>query len=224
VEIFASFLYDPKMGYWQYTYDANGNLIFQTDAKNQTTTLTYDRLSRITGKSGDGQITYEYDTGQYGKGRLAKVTYPDGYKQFTYDKMGRVISTAEGIKDGANTKVYITGSSYNASSQQTKLNYPNNKEITYGYNSSGDLLKVEDTVSDFVKQTEYNQNKQIIQMDFNNDLTTAYEYNWNNLRLTKLITGNTSNFTFTDPTYISYDRKDHTAFREFLNTLKEVSK
>ena len=57
-------------------------------------------------------------------------------------------------------------------------------------------------------------------MDFNNDLTTAYEYNWNNLRLTKLITGNTNDFTFTDPTYISYDRKDHTAFREFLNTLK----
>jgi len=92
--------------------------------------------------------------------------------------------------------------------------------MLYGYNSSGDLLTLGDSVTDFVKHTEYNQSKQIIQMDFNNDLTTAYEYNWNNLRLTKLITGNTYGFTFTDPTYISYDRKDHIAFRSFLDSLK----
>jgi hypothetical protein len=111
-----------------------------------------------------------------------------------------------------------------ASGQQTKLSYPNSKEISYGYNASGNLLTVGDTVTDFVKAIGYNQNKQILVANFNNELTTAYEYNKDNLRLTKLITGRTEDFHFTDPTYISYDRKDHTAFREFLNMLKEVSK
>lgn len=218
---------DPKMGHWSYGYDANGNLISQTDAKNLTTTLNYDRLSRISSKVyplGGGQITYDYDTGDNGVGRLAKVTDLSGYTEFTYDQLGRVVSTKKNINKGAHPKDYITGSEYNASSQQTKLSYPNSKEISYGYNSSGNLLTVGDTVTDFVKHTEYNQNGQIIQMDFNNDLTTAYEYNWNNLRLTKLITGNTFGFTFTDPTYISYDRKDHTAFNEFMNKLEGVSK
>ena len=213
---------DPQMGHWEYAYDANGNLISQKDAKNQTTTLAYDRLGRILTKTypDSKQISYTYDTGDYGKGRLTKVTDLSGYTEFTYDQLGRVISTKKSITAGSHPKEYITGSQYNASSQQTKLSYPNSKEMLYGYNSSGDLLTLGDSVTDFVKHTEYNQNKQIIQMDFNNDLTTAYEYNWNNLRLTKLITGNTYGFTFTDPTYISYDRKDHIAFRSFLDSLK----
>ncbi len=33
-------MYDPDMGYWVYTYDANGNLTSQKDAKNQTITFT----------------------------------------------------------------------------------------------------------------------------------------------------------------------------------------
>src|SRR5205823_1607617 len=41
---------DPDMGAWTYYYNALGALIRQTDAKNQTTSMTYDLLSRMTAK------------------------------------------------------------------------------------------------------------------------------------------------------------------------------
>jgi YD repeat-containing protein len=39
---------DPDMGRWTYTYNALSELISQTDAKNQTSTTTYDKLGRMT--------------------------------------------------------------------------------------------------------------------------------------------------------------------------------
>ena len=39
------------MGTWSYTYASNGNLISQTDAKNQTINFTYDALNRLIGKT-----------------------------------------------------------------------------------------------------------------------------------------------------------------------------
>jgi len=41
---------DPDLGTWTYTYDLNGNLLRQTDAKQQVTIYTYDKLNRVTSK------------------------------------------------------------------------------------------------------------------------------------------------------------------------------
>jgi len=57
------------MGYWEYSYDAIGNLITQTDARNVTSTIAYDLANRNTGKSFSSQsgvsttaaITNDYD-------------------------------------------------------------------------------------------------------------------------------------------------------------------
>jgi YD repeat-containing protein len=64
---------DPDMGTWNYTaYDALGNLLAQTDARSCTTTLAYDHLNRLTGKSYSGggscataAVTYTYDGSLY---------------------------------------------------------------------------------------------------------------------------------------------------------------
>ena len=74
---------DPDMGYWSYTYDTNGNLVSQTDAKNQTILFQFDSLNRITLKNyptgTDVQYYYDYQYGQsctnYNlTGRLSRVT------------------------------------------------------------------------------------------------------------------------------------------------------
>ncbi len=39
---------DPDMGHWEYNYDANGNLTYQKDAKNQ--------IIYFTGEKWDGSI------------------------------------------------------------------------------------------------------------------------------------------------------------------------
>lgn len=38
---------DPDMVAWTYTYDANGNLLTQTDNQGSTITFDYDALNRI---------------------------------------------------------------------------------------------------------------------------------------------------------------------------------
>ena len=44
---------DPDMGFWQYTYDKNGNLITRTDNKTppQIITFDYDAINRIVSKT-----------------------------------------------------------------------------------------------------------------------------------------------------------------------------
>jgi YD repeat-containing protein len=38
---------DPDMGTWQYRYNTFGELIWQTDAKGQITTMAHDVLGRL---------------------------------------------------------------------------------------------------------------------------------------------------------------------------------
>jgi len=41
---------DPDLGFWQFTYNANGNLKTRIDSKNQLVTFEYDKLDRVVGK------------------------------------------------------------------------------------------------------------------------------------------------------------------------------
>jgi RHS repeat-associated protein len=45
---------EPNMGTWTYEYDANGNLLKQSDAKHQELTFTYDALNRVATKTYPG--------------------------------------------------------------------------------------------------------------------------------------------------------------------------
>ncbi|WDT77685.1 MAG: RHS repeat protein [Candidatus Manganitrophus sp.] len=38
---------DLDLGNWSYTYDANGNLLVQTDARGNKTRFVYDKLNRV---------------------------------------------------------------------------------------------------------------------------------------------------------------------------------
>jgi YD repeat-containing protein len=55
---------DPDMGSWTYSYDANSNLINQTDARGQGISFSYDELNRFLTKTyttSDPTVTYAYD-------------------------------------------------------------------------------------------------------------------------------------------------------------------
>jgi YD repeat-containing protein len=79
---------DPDMGIWSYTYNALGELISQTDAKSQTSTISYDKLGRMTQRvEPEGTTNWQYDTKANGIGKLAQVTAPLGYKKkYSYAK------------------------------------------------------------------------------------------------------------------------------------------
>jgi YD repeat-containing protein len=58
---------DPDMGHWDYQYNGYGELVWQRDAKLQVTTISYDKLGRMTGRVDDATGSAEasswvYDT------------------------------------------------------------------------------------------------------------------------------------------------------------------
>jgi YD repeat-containing protein len=66
---------DPDLGLWRYEYDAFGDLMKQTDAKDQETRMTYDQLGRLVSKtdaSGTAQWLYDVAPGK-GVGKLAAM-------------------------------------------------------------------------------------------------------------------------------------------------------
>src|SRR3970040_2400004 len=97
------------MGDWSYGYDALGNLTSQTDAKGCITTLSYDALNRLTGKTynllacgGIQTLSYTYDAfdeanGQYGRGYRTGMTDGSGSTSFDYDTRRRVNEQARGL-------------------------------------------------------------------------------------------------------------------------------
>ncbi len=71
----------PDTGTTSTIFNEAGNIISRTDAKNNTTTYTYDALNRLRAvhfQDSTQDITYTYDQGSYGKARLTGMNDPGG--------------------------------------------------------------------------------------------------------------------------------------------------
>jgi len=101
---------DPDKGSWSYGYNVYGELISQTDAKSQTTTMTYDKLGRMKTRvdsagdtGGTETTTWNYDTAPNGLGQLDdELQSSSGFgKVVTYDSFGRpsAVDTILGIEE-----------------------------------------------------------------------------------------------------------------------------
>ena len=87
----------PDTGTTIYTYDAAGDLASKTDANGITVIYTYDDLNRLTAvdfPDAAQNITYTYDEGTNGIGRLTTMTDPGGTTSYTYDTKGNLTSEA----------------------------------------------------------------------------------------------------------------------------------
>jgi RHS repeat-associated protein len=123
---------DPDMGAWTYDYFPLGELKSQTDAKGQTTTFTYDELSRpLTRVDGDGTTQFTYDTAVRGIGQRASASSVGYSESYLYDAYGRPSQT--NITADSNTYRYDYG--YHPTTGL--LQY-----LTYPTSSSGFRFKV----------------------------------------------------------------------------------
>jgi YD repeat-containing protein len=108
---------DPDLGIWTYTYNAAHNLATQTDARNCQTTLLYDNLSRVTQKSYSGScgvttsaVFYGYDAftagSNLGRGQRTSMSDGSGNTSWTYgDARGRLTRESKTISGGG---TYLT--------------------------------------------------------------------------------------------------------------------
>ena len=144
-----------------FTYDSLGSILTSTDARNITTTNTYDALGRITNRSYSNEpigretpsVMFYYDgegldqPPSYANGKLTKVSNTVSetrYKQF--DNMGRLTESEQrtpvGQETVANATPRISTYNYTLSGAVVEETYPSGRVVKNEFESGGNLLGV----------------------------------------------------------------------------------
>jgi RHS repeat-associated protein len=175
---------DPVKGEWFYSYDDNGNLLSQTDARGVTVNLTYDALNRPIFKDSNN-VTYIYDGSDlpddasrqaahgYFRGRLTSVTYTGGSERYFYDLLGRITSITKSIQGESRTISYT----YDRLNRIQTETLPTGEVLTYSYGQDGNLVSViSNDGTQYAHDIEYTAQGKLEQIMYGNGLVTSYNY------------------------------------------------
>lgn len=136
----------PDTGSKEHRYDMSGNRTVTTDANGITIRYGYDsanRLTSITFPDPTQNITYTYDQGTSGKGRLTTISDASGSTSLEYDSFGQVKNETRVI----NGKSFITAYTYYDDQQLKEITYPGGRIIRYSRDVAGRIAKVENVTS-----------------------------------------------------------------------------
>ncbi|MGE3467404.1 MAG: RHS repeat domain-containing protein, partial [Pyrinomonadaceae bacterium] len=128
-----------------FTYDANGNVLTTTDAKNVTiTNNSYDALNRPASRSYSDGVTpavfFAYDQFANSKGKLTNVNNGISESRYTqFDVVGRLLQYQQ-LTHG---QTYTSSYQYNISGALTYETYPSGRIVNNEFESDGDLALVE---------------------------------------------------------------------------------
>lgn len=134
-----------------YAYDQNGNLVSRTDARNLTTTYTYDALNRNTKvdyPAGTKDIERHYDGATNGRGRFFYFNWdPSDNTRFDthlavdeYDRMGRIKQYRQHfLTNGTASAAFIVERTYDSAGNVTSQKYPSGHTVNYSYDAMGRL-------------------------------------------------------------------------------------
>jgi len=210
---------DLDMGDWSYGHDANGNLVSQTDAKQQTIGFVYDPLNRVTLKdypSGtDVVFTYDETTSTNGIGRLTTMSDASGITKYFYDQSGRPTSIGRTI-DGT---TYSIGATYDGLDRINSVTYPDGETIGYFYDEGGNLQQV----GTYAAYSGYNASGSPEALTFGNGTTTAYQYNPTNHRLNTITVTNPAQGGLLNLVYDYYNNGNVRTITDTLNGTRTQS-
>jgi len=123
-------LSDPNAGTINYTYYVSGELLTQTDARNNKTALTYDKLGRETTRTvTNGTKTVSVTNTVYNNYGIDSVKRDDMRLCYKYDSFGRILSQTE--KSGADS--YTTSYTYDANGMLQTRTFPSGYAVQYSY-------------------------------------------------------------------------------------------
>jgi RHS repeat-associated protein len=146
---------DPDLGSWHYFYDGFGELVRQVDAHGNVTTMSYDRMGRVTSRTdGSGTAYWLYNAGGGSDtGRLAAtISAPDSklqapcampapfagltgnraVKTYSYTDKGEIQSVSECVDGETFTTTHHYDDRY---ARQDSVTYPEiqGEQLTLGY-------------------------------------------------------------------------------------------
>jgi len=186
-------MHDPDMGDWIYRYDANGNLVYQKDARLKETRFEYNELNQVTWKkymNGTQVVSYiEYrydeDFSDNPKGRLTTLIDLSGTTKSYYDSMGQITKTIKTI--GSDT--YTTQTQYDPLGRVKKIIYPDTSAVDYTYNGNGNIKDIKSGATTYADYNSYTAVGDPLSIDYGNDkVNSMYQYIPQNNRLYSLTT------------------------------------
>ncbi|MDR4515568.1 MAG: hypothetical protein MRJ23_12930 [Nitrosomonas sp.] len=146
-----------------YTYDLAGNQLTKTDARGVVQTTAYDALNRpvsqsyttVTGVPQTDSITWTYDTGTNGIGRLTGMSDESGNTSYQYDQYGRLIQKTQTVSHNSENFVQTLSYQYNANGQLTRMTYPSGTQIDYAYGADGRPVELKINGNILIKDVVY---------------------------------------------------------------------
>lgn len=134
----------PDTGRTIYSYDEADNPLTRTDARGITVRYEYDALNRIAAERYADpalDVTYAYDLGENGIGRLSRIQDATGETSYLYDPLGRVV-VAKRTMAGLSFRIDYW---YNRNSELTAMVYPGGRIIGYQRDGAGRIVAVTST-------------------------------------------------------------------------------
>jgi RHS repeat-associated protein len=139
-----------------YSYDANSNLISETDARGIMTGYGHDALNRVISKTSSGatniagfNYTFGYDSvsppATNGVGRLLYITNNiNAAEEYSYDSMGRITSQIDSLPS-APQSLLTTSAQYDLAGNLKQLTYPDGQVVNLTWNGAGEVSKIADS-------------------------------------------------------------------------------
>jgi RHS repeat-associated protein len=136
---FKDKLIDVQAGTYTYLNNGFGEVVSQTNPKNQVTTMTYDVLGRVNQKvATEGTYTYTYETANNGLNALKSLAGPNGTINYNYNNLQQLTSINEAISGQS----YTTQYEYDVFGNNTKKIYPSGFAVINTYDAFGYMKKI----------------------------------------------------------------------------------
>ena len=143
-------LTSPDTGRTTYEYNAAGKRTAGTDARGVRVSYSYDALNRLTFTDymdNSLDVTFTYDVGTNGKGRLTTISDAAGTETYSYDARGNLTSVVRVI----NLSSYTTSYAFNGADRLTQITYPSGMEVDYTLDVAGRIIAVDKTVNTVIE-------------------------------------------------------------------------
>ncbi|MES9944477.1 MAG: RHS repeat-associated core domain-containing protein [Candidatus Thiodiazotropha sp.] len=132
----------PDSGTTTYYYDEAGNRSRQVDARGVEIIYDYDLLNRVTGirypTDPEQNVSFTYDEGSNGLGRLTAINDPSGVTRLAYDERGN-IATHSHTRNG---EVLTLEYRYDLANNLIQQTYPSGRILTYTRDEQGRIAAI----------------------------------------------------------------------------------
>lgn len=136
--------WSPDTGYITYEYDIGGRMTSRQTNDGKVVRYQYDKLDRMRVRSsGPHGELFDYDEGQYGKGRLTSIGDWTGRTAFGYDAAGRLVSQFNNIYN-LETRTHWN---YDDSGRLASMSYSDGLTLSYDYDRAGRLSRIRSSLT-----------------------------------------------------------------------------